>query len=277
MGLYDRDYVRDDEPQARSFAERPRTVQLIAITVGVFILDMLFDHKIRDYGVLTTSSSDPWNLPRLLSHAFLHADVMHLLFNMIGLYSFGTAVEARLGRDELLRLYLAAAVFGGAVWFVVHQVTGVPAALLGASGAVNAVAVLFAWYYPHAQILLMGIIPLKAWVASALFIGIDLLGFLGNHGSTIAHEAHLAGAALGLAYGYWGWNFGRLGAKSLRQRIMKSRANLRVFQEPLSSHELTARADEILRKIAEHGEASLTDGERKILIEASRHYQQRRS
>jgi membrane associated rhomboid family serine protease len=76
--------------------------------------------------------------------------------------------------------------------------TAAPA--LGASGAVSAIAVVFAAMFPRARLYVNFFIPLPAAVAVGLFLLIDLFGVLNPRADMIAHAAHLGGAAYGAVY-----------------------------------------------------------------------------
>ncbi|KAJ2458417.1 hypothetical protein GGF42_002079 [Coemansia sp. RSA 2424] len=147
----------------------------------------------------------------LVTPAFSHVDPMHLFVNMFVLYSFGTDVARMLGPRRFVGFYLGAAVVGNLVSAVIRGVviplrTGDMSSMaqpaIGASTSVIGITTLFACVYPMAQLQLFMIIPVRAWLATAGFIGWDLWRVL-QHGSSKADGAgHLGGAAAGLAY-YW--------------------------------------------------------------------------
>ena len=146
----------------------------------------------------------------LITTCFSHYDATHLLFNLIGLYVFGGPVRAVVGDKGLLQLYLAGGLCASIAHLGANIIGGVDAGAVGASGSVMAIAVVFAALYPQATLLLNFFIPVKAWLAVILFIGIDLIGAFGvnsvdaalSPGTNIAHAAHLGGALLGGLY-YW--------------------------------------------------------------------------
>lgn len=281
MGLYDRDYARDEDDGPEGFSTRsasvgPQTIvmRLVIINVAIWVIDLFVEGALRRQLLLNTNVlREPWRLYGLLSYAFVHSvDVQHLAFNMFGLYMFGRAIEQRLGAKEFLRFYLAAALCGGAVFLAHHLSLGTPASVLGASGAVNAVVILFALYYPNTPILLFFVIPAKMWVAAVLFVLFDLFGGVQTN---VAHDVHLAGAGFALAYFFGRWNLSRLTSWGGASRVWSRRPRLSVFQEPTPA-EIEAKVDAILQKISEQGEASLTKAERKTLEDASRRYQRRK-
>lgn len=131
---------------------------------------------------------------QLITYMFMHANFYHLLFNMLGLYFFGTQVERTIGSNEFLLFYLVCGVGAGAVSLIGYLLSGqVNVYLLGASGAVYAVLLAFATYYPTARIFIFGIIPMRAPVLVIAFTVIAVFsGVLGRRGN-VAHLTHLAG------------------------------------------------------------------------------------
>jgi membrane associated rhomboid family serine protease len=107
------------------------TYALIALNVVVFALDFVTGGSL--YGWLAYradfTASQPW---RMLTAAFMHASVLHLLFNMFSLFIFGPVIEHAVGRLRFAALYLLAA-FGGSVAVLLLAPTQ---AVVGASGAI---------------------------------------------------------------------------------------------------------------------------------------------
>ncbi len=301
MGLYDRDYTRENDswlpPSAWDTANRranrgPRsfTIALIVINVAVFFADVLISgnaaqgSRLADwFAVNPDTLLRPWEWYRLLSYGFVHSlgGIGHLAFNMIGLFFFGRPVEERLGSREFLRFYLVAIVLGGLVssarWVISSLVTGAPlqslsGGTIGASGGVMAVTILFAFYFPNAIIYLMMVIPIKAWVAAVLFVALNLLG-LASSDAPVAYDVHLAGAALAAVYYRRSWNFGFLASNRAVESVgnlFRRRPSLRLHDPERALAKEEAEADRILDKIQANGLDSLTSAERRTLEKHSR-------
>lgn len=131
-----------------------------------------------------------------LTAAFSQKDANHLLFNMFGLFMFGWPVERAIGSARLVALYVVAGIVGSLVQLGGDVVTGQPSVALGASGAINAIAVLYGCMYPRRTVLLFFFIPMPMFVAVGLFILMDVVGAVGP-ADGIGHLAHLGGAAIG--------------------------------------------------------------------------------
>jgi membrane associated rhomboid family serine protease len=276
MGVYDRDYYRAEEPTGL-FAGRPVVINLIIINAAVYLLDLLTDHKLITWLWLPSDLyREPWEIWRLITCGFVHdpKDITHILFNMFGLFVFGREMEDHYGRGEFLRFYLSAIVVGALFWLLTVQTPlGGRGVLLGASGGVVAVVVLNILNYPQRDVLLFGIVPMKAWVFGVLFVLGDVYGAF-NRTTPVAHSVHLAGAAFAAAYFYGKWNLSFLVPATLVKKLTGPK--LRVHSpEDEDPRELNARVDEILDKISRQGEASLTRKERSTLEQASKRYQRR--
>jgi membrane associated rhomboid family serine protease len=138
----------------------------------------------------------PWTVG---TYMFLHADLTHLFFNMIGLFFFGPRLEERLGGRDFLWLYFLGGL-GGAVFSFLFARTS---PVVGASAAVYGVLLGFALFWPHERIYIWGVLPIQAWLLAALLVGGSLWAGVADTGSRTAHFAHLGGLAFGFAYLKW--------------------------------------------------------------------------
>jgi len=285
MGIYDRDYYRQERPAGPGFGPRSAVGALIVANVVVYLVDWFFtEHALTDRCALTVATlGTPWDWWQFLTYAFLHAQQpAHIIFNMLGLYFLGRDVEERYGTNEFLRIYLAVAVFGGVVWAVVGKLQGTPdtVSVVGASGAISGVVVLYALNFPRRMLALWFVLPVPAWFVGVLLVAFDAFGAVARSDSRVAYVVHLGGAALALAYYGLGWNFGRWWPKSSAWRWLRRRPKLHVHtpddRDDQTEVDLSDEVDRILEKISREGEASLTREERRTLETASRQYQKRR-
>jgi len=150
MGFEDRDYYRDPEWQPDR-GGHSAIRWLIALCIGVFVGQMM-DARVTDALALTTRDTLPnWHFWRLLTYAFCHdpSYLGHIVFNMIGLWIFGSVVEDMLGSREFLWFYLTAAFAAALVYIGLQLAIGTPSPMLGASGATMAVLMIFALHFPR--------------------------------------------------------------------------------------------------------------------------------
>ncbi len=135
------------------------------------------------------------------TYMFAHANIMHVLFNMLGLFFFGVQIEKQMGSSEFLLYYLLTGFLSGLFSLIVYRLGGrMNVYLLGASGAVFAVLLAFATLFPHARIFVFGIIPIRAPILVLIYTGIELMSQIFSTRSTVAHLTHLAGFAFGFLY-----------------------------------------------------------------------------
>jgi membrane associated rhomboid family serine protease len=138
---------------------------------------------------------------QFFTYMFTHANISHIFFNMLGLFFFGTQVERRIGSSEFLLFYLLTGFLAGLFSFIAYTLTGMyGAVLLGASGAIFAVLLAFAVYFPYANIYIMGIIPVKAPLLVIGYTAIELFSQLLSINSGVAHLTHLAGFVFAFFY-----------------------------------------------------------------------------
>jgi membrane associated rhomboid family serine protease len=138
---------------------------------------------------------------QFVTYMFAHGGISHILFNMLALFLFGSQVERRMGSKEFLLYYLSTGILAGVLSFVVYWATGAyQVFLLGASGAVFAVQLAYAAFFPDAVIYLWGLLPLKAPIMVLGFTALELFSSIFGFRSGVAHLTHLAGFAFGWVY-----------------------------------------------------------------------------
>ncbi|MBC7351399.1 MAG: rhomboid family intramembrane serine protease [Thermogutta sp.] len=307
MGLYDRDYItrRTMPGGAWSTSQYSMVTILIVINVVVYVLDAFSNYRLSALTAARVGTlTRPWLWWQFLTYGFTHApSPQHIFFNMLTLWFFGRDIEYLLGRKEFLRLYLFLVIAGGVVWAAVNQLQGAPAgsSVIGASGAVVGIFLLFCLHYPRRTILLFFFLPVPAWLAGVLLLAPDLMSAIQSKESEVAYSVHLTGAALAALYYYQNWNLGlfweRLGGERVWVRIkylFQRRPRLRVHRgeyeylrdmddvgDPTDAEKeewekLEAEVERILDKINKSGTDSLTRAERRTLERASQLYRQRR-
>jgi membrane associated rhomboid family serine protease len=285
MGIYDRDYYQEEE-QGRfggvgrgGFAGgRSLVFNLILLNAAIYVADVLSGDTIsRAVALSSDVFRQPWLAWQFLTYGFVHDphDITHFLFNMLFLWIFGSEVEAVYGKAEFLRIYLTAIVLAGVAWAATVTASGGPP-LVGASGGIMCLMILFVLHFPRRLLYIWGVIPVPAWALGTLYVLFDLFGIGAN--DMVAHVAHLGGAAFGFIYYRAGWNLGRLVPRSFSLGSLRLRKpRLRVHEPRDPQVDLSRQVDRILEKISREGEASLTKSERRTLEEASRRYQRRRT
>ena len=174
------------------------TLYLIAANILFFALGYVFP-LIKVYMALNPAAILSGFVWQIVTYMFAHADISHLLVNMLGLFFFGTAVERSMGSKEFLLFYFLTGTMAGIASFGIYAATGAwYTMLLGASGAVFAMLLAFAVLNPEARIFLYGILPVRAPVLVLGYAGIEIASQLLSFRSSVAHLTHLAGLL-------WAW------------------------------------------------------------------------
>lgn len=174
---------------------------LIGINITVFFLTMM-SPNLRLYlslnPVLFVRDRFYWSI---LSYMFVHSNMNHILFNMLGLFFFGPQLEERMGSWEFLSYYLGTGLLSGGFSLLVYLFTGTyQVFLMGASGAIFALLLAFAVYFPFSRIYLFGIIPIQSTMLVMLYAGIEIFSLVTGRAGNVAHMTHLAGLLFGYLY-----------------------------------------------------------------------------
>lgn len=294
MGIENREYYREERP-AYAWEDHGRgrswsaVTWMLLITVATFVAQLVLGPRFTELLMLQPQLVQQGQIWRLLTYAFLHhpGDPWHILLNMWVLHMSGRDFEARRGSAEFVAFYLMAAVIAGLAVLGWEAVSGRGAAALGASGATSAVLMVYAFTYPRSQILMFGFLPMPMLTFAGLIILLDSLPLLreltGGRPDGIAHTAHLGGFAFGILYQRFNWrvlNWLPFSGRISWGKLVRRQPALKVHRPPPSVTELPdfeQRVDDLLDKVARSGEASLTDEERQILVEASRRARNRLS
>ncbi len=294
MGLYDREYYHD-RPEGIVIPPVQQTAvgSIILINGFVFLLGWLLGPQwLYDFMAVGADLFQSWHFWELLTAPFAHAGIWHILFNMLGLWFFGTEVERLYGKARFWRFYLSAAVLSSLGWVLSENLLlGIrepTVRMVGASGAVSAVVVVLVCHYPRRMALFGGVLPLPLWALALLWLGIDLANYgqelLGVGGRNVAYAAHLSGAILGWVFYRWHWTLldSLPWHRLLRgTRRLGSRPRLRAYRpedddvDSLDEQTLEAEVNRLLDKINEHGTDSLTPEERRFLERAARKVRQK--
>jgi len=192
----------------RPASNMPNVIFGLLIANGLaFVLERFNINFMMGYFALWPLKSQyfaPW---QIVTYGFLHDpnNLMHIFFNMFGLWMFGRDIERLMGPKRFLIYYLTCVVGAAVVQLVVAATTGDIYPTLGASGGVFGVLLAFGLAFPNRMVMLLfPPIPMRAKYF-VLFYGLIEL-FMGVTGaaSGIAHLAHLGGMLFGfLLLRYW--------------------------------------------------------------------------
>ncbi len=238
--------------------------KIIIANIAVFIIQNLpignvFNHYFALSPKLVITKGYVW---QTLTYMFLHGDFFHVAFNMFIFWMFGSPLEELWGSNRFFKYYLICGLGGAAFSFIFafnHPV-------IGASGAVYGILLAYAVLFPHNEIYVWGLFPVRA---RTLVIVLALIEFLSgvSRSDGIAHFAHLGGMAAGLLYmrtDHRAWRV-RGALKNLMNRFP-----LKISMD--GGHETSGddadepgKIDSILDKIHAKGYDNLNETEKRIL------------
>lgn len=282
-------------------------IQLIYINVGIFVIGTLVNvflqlfkyHAADIFGIFALPASfygfirQPWSI---LTYMFMHAGFLHILFNMLWLYWFGSLFLYFFSAKHLRGLYVLGGICGGLLYMVAYNVFPLfsnevaGATLVGASASVLAIVAATAYREPNyrVQLFLFGAVRLK--YLALVVIGIDVLSITSSNAG--GHIAHLGGALAGLWFaaslskgvdltGWINWFLDAF-ASLFQKRTWKRKPKMKVHygggatsrekDYDYNAHKKaqSEEIDRILDKLKKSGYDSLTTEEKKSLFDASK-------
>jgi membrane associated rhomboid family serine protease len=142
---------------------------------------------------------------QLVSYMFLHGGIFHIVFNMLALWIFGTELERRWGTRYFLKFYFVTGIGAGALTVLfsllpfefaqhIQQAT-----IIGASGAIYALLLAYAMYFPDRPIYMYFVFPIPAKIFVAIIGAIALFSSLSDAGG-VANATHLGGLLVGYLF-----------------------------------------------------------------------------
>jgi membrane associated rhomboid family serine protease len=200
MPLSDRDYMHRSAQPSRGgrrsgnydwFTQNPVLV-IIALNIVFFLATSIRpDLKITLGLIPSLFLQRPWTI---LTAMFIHDGFWHIFGNMITLYFFGRVLYHIVGQNRFLLVYFIGGLLGNAI-FILLNLSNI-SLVIGASGAVYAVAGALVVMMPNIRVMMWFIAPMPLWVVVLIFF--VLWSFIPG----VAWQAHLGGLASGLVAGY---------------------------------------------------------------------------
>ena len=189
----------------------PAVLGLLIANVGVYLLQMVIgDEQALAFALWPLAGYEDapsqFGLWQVVTYSFLHGGSAHLLFNMLGLVTFGTPIERVGGARRLLSLYFAAVITAAVTQLIVPPWLGAaPHPTIGASGGVFGLLLAYAVLCPRSRVIpLIPPIPMPAWLFATLYTVVELYLGVAGRLEGVAHFAHLGGL-VGSAIVLWQW------------------------------------------------------------------------
>ena len=272
------------------------TEKLIFLNVALFAIPWiltgilsLFSIQLGflNYVSLSSSPSDllwkPWSI---ITYAFFHADIFHILFNLIILNFVGRLFLTFFTQKQLLSLYFMGLIFAGFIYILSYlffpALANQVVTLIGASGAIMAVLFGVATYAPQMQVRLLLIGNIRLWHIAVFYLVIDLISL--SFSNVGGHIAHLGGALFGYLYAsqlkqgndltkgfssFMDWFVNLFQRKKTPFKKVHKNTTF-TKPKPPTKDKSQQQIDEILDKISQSGYDSLTKEEKEFLFKAGK-------
>ena len=299
MGIHDREYYqrtsRGQGPIGQITSSAVGTIILINVVVW-FIQAFLYPQATVLLAASPSDVFERFQVWRLLTANFAHSPdgLQHVFWNMLFLFFFGRDLERLYGKRDFYLLYLGSGIIAVLAELVVASASGMNLHVVGASGAVLAILMVFVLCFPTRTVLLFFVIPVPVWILCLMFVIGDISGALDPSDTGVAHFAHLTGALAGFLFRYYDLRWVRLQSVWRRlfgtRRKAAARGGSKVIPFPRQDRseepreemsgkvaEISERIDSLLEKISSQGKESLTQEELDFLKENSAKYRSPRT
>jgi membrane associated rhomboid family serine protease len=276
MGIYDRDYTRDQyggggHVRFTMPALMPVVKWLLIINVAVFVassvIPLLRNLSVAWFSVHPESVGMSLQIWRLVTYQFLHGGVGHIFWNMLILFFFGPMLEGQWDSRRFLVFYLVCGAMGG-VLYTLLAFTGVldVGVLIGASGAIYGILAAGAILYPKRRVyVFFGLFPIPFYILAIILACVSFMGIT-NSPNAGGEAAHLAGMAAGAVYVMW--------PRWKQHAANRPRGPIKWDSEINQQRVFHKEIDRILDKVHKRGIGSLTRKEKNMLRQASKRQQQ---
>ncbi|MEL7022853.1 MAG: rhomboid family intramembrane serine protease [Pseudomonadota bacterium] len=173
---------------------------IFALTAGISLFALYRNPRlINRFAMRPYQVSRGRDLETVITSGFVHGDMSHLFFNLFTFYFFAFQMERFLGPAAFLLLYLLGLIVSS-VCSIVKERNNSRYATIGASGAISAVLFAYIVYFPASKLIIFPIpIPIPAFLFAIGYVGYSMWAAKQNR-DNVNHDAHLCGAATGLAF-----------------------------------------------------------------------------
>jgi rhomboid family protein len=178
-----------------------RTILIATVAVWVFQVVAGFLAQVRFerlFGLVPYDVTHHLFLWQLGTYLFLHGGFFHILFNMLGLWMFGSELEWLWGTKRFVRFYFITGVGAALCSTLVAPNSTIP--IIGASGAIYGILAAYGILFPDRILLLYFVLPIKAKYFVLILGALAFWSSLQATGGGVAHVAHLGGMLFGWLY-----------------------------------------------------------------------------
>ncbi len=271
--------------------------KLIVINVFVFVVNAIIPFLFRlNKNFITNWFQLPENFTEfirqpwsIITYSFFHANVSHILWNMILLFFVGRTFLNLFSAKKFINVYFLGVIFGGGFFLLCYNLfpafLGANSVLVGASAGVMSVLIFVCSYIPNQEIRVV-FFNIRLWYIGAFLVLLDLVQMTYDENAG-GHLAHLGGALLGFVYarnllngkdigsGFEKMNdsianFFKSDKKSPLKTVHKSKQEKKKTSASAKNSIYQKQVDDILDKISKSGYESLSKEEKDFLFKAGK-------
>lgn len=216
----------------------PTVRWLLIITIGAYLVQLMGDtflgtHLLETFALVPALVFDRLYVWQFVTYMFMHADMFHILFNMLILWMIGSELEGQWGTKFFLKYYFICGISAGLFYLLIQAffhgqaVNSIP--MMGSSGAIYGLLVAYGIIYSERTMLFMMIFPMKAKHFVMVLAGIEFISTVFYSRSGVANAAHLGGMIVGFGYLFLNaWFRIRAKRKKTGKRTKLKRSHLRL-------------------------------------------------
>jgi len=178
---------------------------LIGANVLMFLATTFMPSLVNQLGLVSTLVLRQLRVYQLVTYMFIHAGLLHILFNMLALWMFGTELERMWGTRFFLKFYFVTGIGAGLLTVLLTLLPFGPlrqlyvSNIVGASGAIYGLLLAYALYFPERRIYMYLVFPIPARVFVIIMGAIAFYLSLSDSGG-VANATHLCGLLVGYVY-----------------------------------------------------------------------------
>ena len=184
-----------------AFPEWTRGVKILVIACVItwFVQHIAGPSFTDQFGLTPYAVTHQFKIWQVVSYIFLHATgtLTHILFNMLGLWMFGSDLEREWGTRQFTKFFFICGIGAGILMVLMSPNSTVPT--IGASGSIYGILLAFGMLFPN-RIIILIIFPIPAKYLVMIAGGIAFFSSLSASGGGVAHIAHLGGMFVGFVY-----------------------------------------------------------------------------
>lgn len=254
-----------------NFKNNTAEIKLLIVICGISGLVLLmklfskgtYNSVIENFALFGDVEVFNFRVWQFLTYSFLHADLLHLMFNMFMLYLFSQLFYTYFNERRLLKAFFLGGAVSGIFYFLVSNILGMEQYVVGASGAIMAVFFTVVGYNPFMRVHVIIFGNIAIYYIAFAFLGFDLLQLFSDNAG--GHLVHIGGSIFGFVYGRWLKGFAidfKSGKKKARLRTVHRKTTV----NRIAADDKQKQIDVILDKISKSGYDSLTQEEKEFLF-----------